>query len=267
MFAITIDVEPDLHTGAFRGVTEGLARLKRLLDTRQIKATLFVTCDCLERHPDIFRTWAREGHEIALHGYRHRRYDELLNKEAEIEQALESFRRHLGLPPLGFRAPQHSIDTKTLEVLRQTGFRYDSSYTPWNVLQLLFFPKKFSLWVRQFFSNNRPYRIRGRLWEIPPSALLMPLVSLPLRLFPPLLLKGFVRLMAWTHPVLVFYAHSWDFIEVPQSRLYRACPLERFIKRFDFFLLLLKKTGKSTTLRGCVPHDRLAQPSALSSAR
>ena len=52
---ISIDVEKDLHTNSYKGVTEGLKRLEKILGKLKIKPTLFVTGDCLEKFPDIFK--------------------------------------------------------------------------------------------------------------------------------------------------------------------------------------------------------------------
>ena len=73
----SVDVEQDLHTGEYEGITRGLVKLIRILNRFKIKSTLFVTGRVLERYPGIFRRIEKQGHEIALHGYSHKRYDSM----------------------------------------------------------------------------------------------------------------------------------------------------------------------------------------------
>ena len=53
-FSITIDTEPDYKTGKFNEMKRGLEEAKKLFDKHSIKPTLFVTCDCIEKHPSLF---------------------------------------------------------------------------------------------------------------------------------------------------------------------------------------------------------------------
>lgn len=238
-FLFTLDVEPDLHKMTYKGITDGLRKAEKIFDKQNIKPILFATCDCIERFPKLFRKLMKKGWEISLHGYRHVRYDELSEdkKEEEIKKALTCFKKYLKIKPRGFRAPQHSIDNKTLDLLEKYGFEYDSSIASLNFLQLLFFPKRFSLWLKHFLSRRNPYKIRKNLVEIPPSSLFLPFVALPLRisfLFSYL----FLNVLKLTHRDIVFYCHSWDFIKLPESRLDRLFSHKRFIENLD---RLLKK--------------------------
>ena len=244
-FFITFDVESDIHTGEYLGVEEGIKNILKVLDKIQVKATFFVTCDCIEKYPNIFKRLLKEKHEISLHGFRHKRFDEIgrEEKEDQIKKAIKCFKKYLKIFPKGFRAPQHSIDNKTLDLLEKYKFGYDSSYTPRNLFQLLFFPKKFRLWFKHFFSKSRPYRIRENLWEVPPTSLIIPFVSLTIRVFPFWLLKFYVNILRVFNANIIFYAHSWDFIELKNSKAYKICPLEKFLKKFDELVRWGKRKG------------------------
>lgn len=244
--SISFDIEPDLYTGSYKGVIEGIAVILRLLNKYNIKATFFITCDCLEKYPEIFKILKRNGHEVALHAYRHTRFDELSLKEKEkhLRKAITCFKKYLGFSPLGFRAPQLSIDNETLDLLEKYGFKYDSSYAPLNFMQLFFFPSKFNSWMRSFFSKADKYKIRKNLAEIPTTSLVLPFVSLIFRVFPCSFNKLFFNLLRATHGDTIFYAHSWDFIDLPQSRIARVWPKERLIKNLDCFLSIYSKKHK-----------------------
>ncbi len=242
-FVFTIDTEQDLHTGKYGGIKKGIPRLLKILDKYNIKATFFTTCDCIEKYPKIFKNLKKKGHEIALHGYRHERYDDLLSgeKEANLRLSINCFKKHLKTTPKGFRAPQHSLDNETLDLLEKYKFKYDSSLTPLNLLQLFFFPKRFELWFRSFFTPSKKYKIRKNLWEIPPTSLLIPFVSLSIRLFPKWKLKIHYFLLSLLTKDVVFYIHSWDLIEMPKSRIYRLCPLSKFLNKLDYLLNKISK--------------------------
>ena len=191
----SIDVEPDLHTGKHNGIRVGLKKFESICDKYKVRPVLYVVASIMSKNKETFKRLAKKGWEISLHGYSHKRFDEMLykEKEYEIKRSLEVFKKDLKIKPKGFRAPQHSIDSDTLDLLEKYGFKYDSSYTPLNLLQLFFFPRKFSLWLKSFFSPINPYKIRKNLIEIPPSSLLIPFVSLMLRVLPKWALYLYVK--------------------------------------------------------------------------
>jgi peptidoglycan/xylan/chitin deacetylase (PgdA/CDA1 family) len=244
--SLTFDVEPDLHTNDYKGVEEGLFRILNILDKYNIKATFFTTCDCIEKFPLLFKKLAEDGHEVALHSFSHSRFDELSNweTEADILSSLKCFNLNIKQRPFGFRAPQHSVDDKTLFLLRKYGFVYDSSYAPLNLLQLLFFPNKFKLWFKQFFSPRRKYLIKNNLYEISASSLFIPFVSIVFRAFPQRAIRWFYKILKFLNKNIVFYAHSWDFIDMPQSRIARTWPKETIIKNLDLFIRYSIKKDK-----------------------
>jgi len=242
----SIDVEPDLHTNNYKSLIDGIPKIVYLLDKYNIKATFFVTCDCIEKYPKIFRQLIKQGHEIALHGYRHERFDYLTlkQKEESIKKSIFCFKKYLNIKPKGFRAPQHSIDNETLSLLEKYNFKYDSSYHPLNLLQLFFFPKKIKLWWKLFFSPLNPYKIRKNLIEIPTSSFIIPFVSLTVRVMPLFLLKFYIKIIKIFYKMPIFYAHSWDFIEIKESKTTKLCSNKKFEKNLEEFLKYSSKKLK-----------------------
>src|SRR5690606_9757447 len=88
-----------------------------------------------ERHPQLVRAIAGEGHEVASHGQDHLRVthqspDQFRASVRRSKQVLEDL---VGEPVLGFRAPSFSIVPGrewALEILVEAGYRYDSSLFP-----------------------------------------------------------------------------------------------------------------------------------------
>ena len=105
-----------------------------LLDKHGVKATFFVLGWLAEHHPELIREIAQRGHEIGAHGYEHRLVYRLSPGEFE-----EDLRRcvtvlsGIGAACSGYRAPSFSIRsdmTWAWRILREQGFRYDSSVFP-----------------------------------------------------------------------------------------------------------------------------------------
>ncbi|MBI3334515.1 polysaccharide deacetylase family protein [Candidatus Pacearchaeota archaeon] len=232
----SVDVEPDLHGSGYRGVNQGLVKFEKLCDAHKVKPVLFVTADCIKQNPRLFLRLQKKGWDVSLHGFTHTRFDEMSmnEKEREISQSLLYWKKYLKSKPKGFRAPQHSIDDETLDLLEKHGFQYDSSYTPLNAFQFLFFPRKLFLNLRSFFSPLQPYRIREKLREVPSSALLLPFVSLTIRFLPRWLISIYIHLIHLIYRQPVFYAHSWDFISQKDSRIDRLVSHNSFIKKLAY---------------------------------
>lgn len=57
----SVDVERDLHTNGFKGITEGIPILIKMLDKYSIKATFFATGELLKKYPSLFKNLARKG--------------------------------------------------------------------------------------------------------------------------------------------------------------------------------------------------------------
>ncbi|MEK6893416.1 MAG: polysaccharide deacetylase family protein [Nanoarchaeota archaeon] len=246
--AFSIDVEPDIRTGSYKGVYEGLPRLEKLLDKYNIKPTLFVTCDCIEKYPSIFKRLMKKGWEISLHGYRHTRFDVLTSEEKKdnLKKAIACFKKYLGILPSGFRAPQHSLDEDTTaNALKAFKINYDSSLNPWNFYHLLFFWK---IKVNQRYNFTKSsIHYRNGLMEIPISSCIMPFSSITLRIFPKSILRPFFFFISLKkNPV--FFMHSWDLIKIKDSKLYNLCPLEDFLGRLEFLLEYLSNNCKFYTI-------------------
>jgi len=245
----SIDVEPDLHTNNYKSLIDGIPKIVYLLDKYNIKATFFVTCDCIEKYPKIFRQLIKQGHEIALHGYRHERFDYLTlkQKEESIKKSIFCFKKYLNIKPKGFRAPQHSIDNETLSLLEKYNFKYDSSLTPINLMLFRHLAKKNSSKInifKNFFSKVKPYKIRKNLIEIPRTSFFISVGGFELKIYPKITYKIIISLCRILKIPFVFVMHSWDFIEIKESKTTKLCSNKKFEKNLEEFLKYSSKKLK-----------------------
>ncbi|RMG88820.1 MAG: polysaccharide deacetylase, partial [Candidatus Dadabacteria bacterium] len=146
--AFTVDVEDYFHVSAFEAVCppetweareirveRNTERVLELLGAFGVRATFFVLGWVAERCPGLVRRIAAAGHEIACHGYGHRRVT-TLTREAfrdDVRRAKGLLEDLAGVAVRGYRAPSYSIGPTTLwafDELVEAGFTYDSSVFP-----------------------------------------------------------------------------------------------------------------------------------------
>lgn len=187
-------------------------RALEILDREGVKATFFVLGYVADRYPDLVRRVAEAGHEIGLHGYYHQRVCLLTPEQfrADILRGRESVERASGQELAGYRAPMFSINHSAmwaLELLRDLGFRYDSSVFPTRNM-LYGFPD----------APRFPYRPfgNGGFVEFPLSTVRVMGVNWPvaggfyLRLLPyPIFRWGLERINREGHPAII-YLHPWE---------------------------------------------------------
>jgi polysaccharide deacetylase family protein (PEP-CTERM system associated) len=120
-------------------VERGTNAILDLLARHGWRSTFFVLGDVVRDHPELIRRMVRDGHELACHGMSHRPLWRATPAEfrAELREFRATVEAVLGdFPVQGFRAPTFSIDMSNvwaLEVLRDEGYRYDSSVFPMKV--------------------------------------------------------------------------------------------------------------------------------------
>ena len=96
------------------------------------RATFFVLGITARTYPELVSELVERGHEIASHGFEHRRvYDGTAEDlRADLERSIELLGEITGRRPRGYRAPAFSINLTTpwvYDVLADLGFAYDSS--------------------------------------------------------------------------------------------------------------------------------------------
>lgn len=110
------------------GPRVGVPRILDLLSWHGLQATFFVPGVTAERWPGTVESILEAGHEIALHGYSHRRLVGMTADEQrrDLESALGVL-GGFGVEPRGYRAPFWQLTRATLEMLPTYDIRYDSS--------------------------------------------------------------------------------------------------------------------------------------------
>jgi polysaccharide deacetylase family protein (PEP-CTERM system associated) len=110
-------------------------RLLELLARDDRHATFFTLGWIAHRYPDLVRRIGDAGHELASHGYAHRRATEQAPHEfyEDIVRAKGLLEDIAGRPVHGYRAPSFSICRRNLwafDCIARAGYRYSSSVYP-----------------------------------------------------------------------------------------------------------------------------------------
>ncbi len=116
-----------LYRGEY-GARVGVPRILELLNDLGIKATFFVPGHTVDSFPAEVESILKAGHEVGHHSYAHVDPSEQSGDEErqDMERAWKALER-VGVKPLGFRSPSGDYSTKTLSLLEEFGFKYDSS--------------------------------------------------------------------------------------------------------------------------------------------
>jgi polysaccharide deacetylase family protein (PEP-CTERM system associated) len=197
--------------------------LLETLARHQAQATFFVVGELARAQPGLVRAIHTAGHEIASHGWDHRRVLTLTPGEfrADVRQSKDVLEQITGAAVAGYRAPTFSVIRQTawaLDVLAEEGMLYDSSVYP--VRHDRYGVPRAPRW---------PFRaggVRDCLLELPPARLDVCGLRVPaggggyFRLFPLAVLERALRQIerGGQPPVAVLYFHPWEF-DPDQERL------------------------------------------------
>jgi peptidoglycan/xylan/chitin deacetylase (PgdA/CDA1 family) len=104
-------------------------RILDMLKDLQIQTTLFVSGIVAELFPNVVMKLARDGFEIASHGYRHENLVLLKDYRRRqcVEKALDLLEKCIGKKVLGWRSPGLHIDSSIYEILKTTHIRWCSN--------------------------------------------------------------------------------------------------------------------------------------------
>lgn len=109
---------------------DGFDEYLKILDKHGIKSTLFTVGKLAPKIADKLKIHIKNGHELALHSYKHIA-PMTISAEAFREQTQKAknlLKQLFDIDVKGFRAPCFSIDNERLNILKELGFKYDSSH-------------------------------------------------------------------------------------------------------------------------------------------
>ncbi|MBF0555758.1 MAG: polysaccharide deacetylase family protein [Nitrospirae bacterium] len=223
--AFTVDLEDWYHVCGVPGcsdpaawnsyerrITGSTAKILSLLRRYGVKATFFVLGYIADNEPALIKEIMDEGHELATHGFFHRRVYEMSESEfdADIGRSIEAISSVTKSRVPGFRAPEWSIRRENFwafDVLKRHGIVYDSSLVPMSGMGCRTYPHlpvklqtrygeivEFPLTTARLFHENVPFT-----------------GGLPLRIAPYFYVLSKIQRMNRQGIPAVVYIHPWEF--------------------------------------------------------
>jgi peptidoglycan/xylan/chitin deacetylase (PgdA/CDA1 family) len=111
------------------GARVAAPKIVQMLADFEVPASFFMPAVSGLLHPEEVTSYVENGHEVGVHGWIHER-NMLLSHEDELDltgRALDTLEELAGVRPTGIRTPSWDFSEHTLQVIRELGFRYDSS--------------------------------------------------------------------------------------------------------------------------------------------
>jgi len=190
---MSVDLEPDFRSKYAISLVKVVPKLLDFFDSHNIKATFFTVSSLLERHEDLIREISKK-HEIASHSHTHN-FLNPVNSSWEINHSKKKFEEY-GFKCDGFRAPGFVVTKDHLKIVKDAGYKYDSSIAK-------YYPGRYN----NFGSPSKVYEKDG-LKVVPIPNMVYPMID-----------SGLTYLKAF-HPVskvfakpYMFYLHPWEFLE------------------------------------------------------
>jgi polysaccharide deacetylase family protein (PEP-CTERM system associated) len=230
--ALTIDVEDYFQVSAFAErisrddwdalpcrVERNIDRILELLSETDAHATFFTLGWIAERYPALIRRISAAGHEVASHGFGHRRASEQDRDTflADIRLAKAILEDVAGHEVHGYRAPSFSVGPRNewaFDCMTEAGYRYSSSIYP----------------IRHdhYGVPDAPrfaHEVRPGLLEVPVATIRMLTKNLPaggggyFRLLPYAVSRWSIRrINTFDRKPAMFYFHPWE-IDPDQPRV------------------------------------------------
>lgn len=200
-------------------VEANIDHLLQLFSDYSVNATFFTLGWIAERHPNMMRRIATQGHELASHGYDHTRVDHLTGESfrEDVCRTKATIEEITGSAVRGYRAPTFSISVQTpwaYQILEEAGYLYSSSL----------YPIRHDLYGSAS-APRHPFRPGpGSFWEFPLTTRRMFGQNIPcagggyFRLLPYWTSRRNLSHVNAAEEPCIFYIHPWE-IDAQQPRI------------------------------------------------
>lgn len=209
-------------------LNQGMPRLLDLYDKYGVKATFFYTGHIAQLYPDVVRMAHERGHEVGSHGLTHevsKAFDVLSPEEqlSHLKQSKQILEDIIGEEVVSFRAPAARVDKKFPLIMKEAGFKVDSSVSSQRLDMMFSFGALKKLhWLtaprKAYFTRTDNIFRRGdsEVLEAPISAMGFPYIGTFMRIAPGVN-RLTRRLLFWetlcNGRQFVFLTHPNEFID------------------------------------------------------
>lgn len=209
-------------------LNQGMPRLLDLYDKYGVKTTFFYTGHIAQLYPDVVRMAHERGHEVGSHGLTHevsKAFDVLSPEEqlSHLKQSKQILEDIIGEEVVSFRAPAARVDKKFPLIMKEAGFKVDSSVSSQRLDMMFSFGALKKLhWLtaprKAYFTQTDNIFRRGdsEVLEAPISAMGFPYIGTFMRIAPGV--NRLTRRMLFWETLcngrqFVFLTHPNEFID------------------------------------------------------
>jgi len=217
------------------------------------QATFFVLGWIAERLPRLVREIQARGHEVASHGYLHRRSHQFSSEELERDLigSRDLLENIIGERIYGYRAPSFSIDDDILKIIEGCGYSYDSSYNSFGLNR-----RYGRVNLTRYKTEGIAVKISDTFSELPISNLTCCRSILPwggggyFRLIPLAVFRPGVQSILKRDGAYLFYIHPWE-LDPGQPRVDMIPAFYRFRHYVNLGRTQHKVSALFGSLKGC----------------
>ena len=236
---------------------DGFDEYIKILDENNIKCTMFTVGNLAPKIYDKLQHCIINGHELALHNYEHIPPTKIETEtfKKNLVKTKKELSQMFNAEISGFRAPFFSIDRQHLDIIKEIGFKYDSSH-----LDFLAARHTVNLKINDFEKISKNIYSNGNFFEF----------GLPIYKmfgFPyPISGGGYIRLGNWPfiktlikqylqkNDYYVFYLHPFELTkqQIPvlkglklYDKFYLRYGIKNYAKHIKQLIAILKKLGYS----------------------
>lgn len=230
---LTLDVEDWYHLDYFdrnvcdtsTSLLDGLNVYVEFLKSLSLPSSFFVLGEIAEKKVEFFKTLVRAGHDVGSHGWNHIRPLTLSVSDfrADLDRSFKIMKEINDDIAFGYRAPCFSLDRERLDIVRDSGFSYDSSR-----IEFGDHPLYGSINMNGFENITKTIYRRADFMEFEATTFPIMGKKIPisgggyLRLFPWILMKTLISRYLKQNDLYVFYIHPFelsqlDLPEIPRS--------------------------------------------------
>ena len=223
---LSMDVEDWYHLDYFKrsecntnnSLLDGLDVYIELLSELSLPSSFFVLGEIADKKIEYFKDLAALGHDIGSHGWNHQRPLTMSTNafQDDLSRSMQVMKEINGDSGVGYRAPCFSLDRERLDIIKKTGFIYDSSRIDFGN-----HPLYGSLEMSGYTSDSKYiYRKDDFLeFEVTTYPILGKNVPISgggyLRLFPWLFMKELVRRHLKKNDIYILYIHPFELSRLP----------------------------------------------------
>ena len=222
---LSLDVEDWYHLDYFdryecdlnKSLLDGLDVYVELIKSLSLPSSFFVLGEIAESRIDFFKGLVKSGYDVGSHGWNHRRpmamgIDEF---RADLHRSRDVMKEINGERRFGYRAPCFSLDRERLDIVRESGFAYDSSR-----IEFGNHPLYGSIDMRGYERHSEAVYRNGDFMEFEATTLSVLGKNIPisgggyLRLFPWFLMKTLVSRYLKRSNIYVLYLHPFELSQL-----------------------------------------------------